>query len=151
MASDRAVDLEDLYREVILDHYRRPRHRGRLAEPTIAQRGSNPLCGDEVEIGVRLEGDRLAEIGVEGQGCSISRASASIMAQLLDGRTVDEVDEIVAAFKRMMTGDGQVDEDRIGDAEALIGVRKFPVRVKCATLAWNTLKEALELYTKRSP
>lgn len=142
--------LEDLYREVILDHYRRPRHKHHVEDPTIANRGFNPVCGDQIEVSLRLADNRLVDLGVEGQGCSISQASASLMAERLAGCTLDEVDQVNAAFKRMMVGDGEIDEDLLGDLEALRGARKFPVRVKCATLAWNTLQEALALYAKRS-
>jgi nitrogen fixation NifU-like protein len=146
---DRGAPLDDLYREVILDHHRSPRNRRRLGAATVAQRGTNPLCGDEVEVEVRIEGDRVVELGFQGRGCSISQASASMMSEALVGRTLGEVGETVEAFKRMLTGDGAPDEDRLGDLEALAGVRRFPVRVKCATLAWHALGEALELYERR--
>jgi nitrogen fixation NifU-like protein len=148
--TDRGVPLDDLYREVILDHYKNPRNRRRLAEPTIAHRGTNPLCGDEVEVELRIEGDRLVELGFHGRGCAISQASASMMTEALAGRAVGEVAETVAAVKRTLTGDAAVDEERLGDLAALAGVRRFPVRVKCATLGWHTLEEALELYARRA-
>ncbi len=143
--------LEDLYREVILDHYRNPRNRGHLADPDATAQGVNPLCGDEVTIELRFEGDTVAEVGVEGQGCSISQASASMMTEAVRGKTRDEIAEMVAKFRQMMSIDEAddigLDPDRpgavLGDIEALQGVRQYPVRIKCASLGWNTLLEAL--------
>lgn len=143
--------LEDLYREVILDHYRNPRNRGHLADPDATAQGVNPLCGDEVTIELRFEGDTVAEVGVEGQGCSISQASASMMTEAVRGKTKDEIAEMVAKFRQMMSIDEAddigLDPDRpgavLGDIEALQGVRQYPVRIKCASLGWNTLLEAL--------
>lgn len=147
------MSLNELYREVILDHYRAPRHHDHVAEPTASAEGKNPLCGDEVTIEVRLDGDTLAEIGAIGVGCSISQASASMMTEAVLGKDRKEIDEVVRKFKTMMTieesdGEPVVDPDRpgaaLGDLEALQGVRKFPVRIKCADLPWITLEQALE-------
>ena len=155
--------LEDLYREIILDHYRNPRNRGELEVPPAVQAvGFNPLCGDEVVVYVEVQDGVVVEVSTGGQGCSISQSSASMMSTAIKGRTVAEVRRLVRAFKHMMsihgtgiggTGD-DLDDDgdsgnghgdvKLGDLEALRGVVKFPVRIKCATLSWNTLVEALE-------
>jgi nitrogen fixation protein NifU and related proteins len=140
---------DELYREVILDHYKSPRNRGHLDQPDAAAQGNNPLCGDEIEVSVSLQGDTIADITFEGKGCSISQASASMLTEAVKGHSLQDVHAVVAAFKNMMMGDGTVDEDLLGDLEALQGVKKFPVRVKCATLAWNTLQEALDMYKNR--
>lgn len=147
------MSVESLYREVILDHYRNPRNRGKLDHPDAHGEGHNPLCGDELTLDLRLEDERVVEIAVEGQGCSISQASASMMSQAIKGKTLDEVRNLIASFKGMMDIETPptevgIDVDRpgavLGDLEALQGVRKFPVRIKCANLAWTTLEEALE-------
>jgi nitrogen fixation NifU-like protein len=144
------VSLDELYREVILDHYRKPRHRGRLENPTAHAEGTNPLCGDEITIDLVIEDGRVAAAAVTGQGCSISQASASMMAEAITGRTLVEVEEISHRFRTMMdleAGDAGLDPERpgaiLGDLEALQGVRRFPVRIKCAALPWTTLAEAL--------
>jgi nitrogen fixation protein NifU and related proteins len=148
--------LEDLYREIILDHYRTPRNRGELpTPPAVVAQGHNPLCGDEITVYLQVDDDIVSDIRVGGQGCSISQSSASMMSQAIKGHTVDEVRGLVRRFKGMMSieeaGDGDGDEQAsgsgdlaLGDLEALQGVVKFPVRIKCATLAWNTLLEALD-------
>ncbi|MGC2240674.1 MAG: SUF system NifU family Fe-S cluster assembly protein [Acidimicrobiia bacterium] len=145
------MSLEDLYREVILDHYRNPRNQGHLASPDATGHGVNPLCGDEVTIELSFDGDRVLEVAVEGQGCSISQSSVSMMSEAIKGKTRDEIEELNRRFRDMMSLDGDndpgIDPDRpgsvLGDMEALQGVRKYPVRIKCATLGWNVLKEAL--------
>ncbi len=148
-----SVSIEELYREVILDHYRNPRNRGKLEHPDAHAEGNNPLCGDELTLDLRLDGDRVAEVAIQGQGCSISQSSASMMSQAIKDKTLDEVRDLIATFKGMMdieTAPVEVglDPDRpgavLGDLEALQGVRKFPVRIKCANLAWTTLEEALK-------
>jgi nitrogen fixation NifU-like protein len=147
--------LEDLYREIILDHYRTPRNRGELpAPPAVVAQGHNPLCGDEITVYLQLDGDTVTDVKVGGQGCSISQSSASMMSQAIKGHTVDEVRALVKRFKGMMSiedadgnGDGAAEpatDVPLGDLEALQGVVKFPVRIKCATLAWNTLLDALD-------
>lgn len=144
--------LEELYREVILDHYRSPRNRGHLVDPEATAQGVNPLCGDEVTIELKFDGDIVDEVGVEGQGCSISQASASMMSDAIKGKTRDEIADLVGRFRRMMSIDeGEdigLDPERpgsvLGDIEALQGVRQYPVRIKCASLGWNTLLEALD-------
>jgi nitrogen fixation NifU-like protein len=143
--------LDDLYREIILDHYRTPRNRGELPTPPAAHAtGHNPLCGDEIEVFLQVEGDVVTDVKFSGQGCSISQSSASMMSQAVKGKTVAEIRALVRRFKGMMSiedaegdGGGTADEVKLGDLEALQGVVKFPVRIKCATLAWNTLTQAL--------
>lgn len=144
------MSLEELYREVILDHYRNPRNRGKLDDPDASADGSNPLCGDDVHIDLALDGDLIAAVGVTGQGCSISQASASMMSEAITGRTVAEAEDLTIRFKGMMSieqTDPGLDPERpgaaLGDLEALQGVRKFPVRIKCADLPWATLTSAL--------
>lgn len=157
--------LEDLYREIILDHYRNPRNRGELPSPPAARvEGFNPLCGDEIVVFLQLDdpskGDDaiVSEVRIGGQGCSISQSSASMMSAAITGRTVAEVKELTRSFKAMMSiHEGELDggepasatdadpgESRLGDLEALRGVVKFPVRIKCATLSWNTLLQAID-------
>jgi nitrogen fixation NifU-like protein len=154
--------LEDLYREIILDHYRSPRHRGELETPPATRtEGFNPLCGDEIVVYLQLgEGsgdDRvIEEIRIGGQGCSISQSSASMMSSAVLGKTIGEARDIMRAFKAMMSihesslddsieepAEEEVPEVSLGDLEALRGVVKFPVRIKCATLSWNTLDQGI--------
>ncbi len=143
--------LEDLYREIILDHYRTPRNRGELpTPPAVVAQGHNPLCGDEITVFLEVRDGAVSDVKVAGQGCSISQSSASMMSQAIKGLPVDEVRALVRRFKGMMSiediSDDATDGDgvQLGDLEALQGVVKFPVRIKCATLAWNTLLDALE-------
>ena len=153
--------LDDLYREIILDHYRSPRNRGELPPPAAHAVGHNPLCGDEIDVYLQVDDGIVSDIKVGGQGCSISQSSASMMSAAVKGQPVDEARRLIRAFKALMSiheshlehsgpdgadGDGESAElagVRLGDLEALQGVVKFPVRIKCATLAWNTLTEAL--------
>jgi nitrogen fixation protein NifU and related proteins len=143
--------LEDLYREVILDHYRNPRNRGHLDHPDATAQGVNPLCGDEISVELQLTDDVVTAVAVESQGCSISQSSASMMTEAIKGKTRAEIAHLVSKFRMMMSIDGSdgpgLDPDRpgavLGDIEALQGVRQYPVRIKCANLAWNTLLEAL--------
>jgi len=134
--------FDDLYRELILDHYRRPRHRGVLANPTVHVEGMNPVCGDEVRIDITVGGDTLREIAFDGQGCSISQASASMLASEVCGKSIEQTRSLSSAFKAMLV-DGALPSALLGDLEALEGVAKFPVRVKCALLPWNVLEKGL--------
>jgi len=143
--------LEELYREVILDHYRNPRHKGSLTHAHFHAEGQNPSCGDEFSLDLVIEDGVLVEVATQGQGCSISQASGSMMADAIKGKTLEEVNEITGKFKLMMSieeGENPVDPARpgaiLGDLEALQGVRKFPVRIKCADLPWATLADALD-------
>ena len=144
--------LEELYREVILDHYRNPRNKGHLEHPQASAQGVNPLCGDEITIEVSFDGDKVSEVAVDSQGCSISQSSASMMTEAIKGKSREEINELVGRFRQMMSldagDDPGLDPERpgavLGDIEALQGVRQYPVRIKCASLAWNTLLEALD-------
>lgn len=145
------MSLDDLYREVILDHYRNPRRRGSLEHPDAHAEGQNPLCGDEISLDLALEGDRVTDVRLLGRGCSISQASASMMAEAIAGKSLAEIQALTHNFKAMMEieeGDPGIDESRpgatLGDLEALRGVRRFPVRIKCADLPWATLAQALK-------
>ena len=137
------MSLDDLYRETILDHYSHPRNRGVVEPADVSRDGANPLCGDEVRVTLRARDGIVEDVRFEGKGCSISQASASMMTEQVKGRPVADAARLIAAFKAMMH-DGAVPTDGLGDLEALQGVRKFPVRVKCATLSWITLELALE-------
>jgi nitrogen fixation NifU-like protein len=136
------VKLDSLYQEVILDHYRSPRNRGEIASPDVSAEGYNPLCGDEIVVQLALDGDRITQARFQARGCSISQASASMMAKMIEGRTVAEALDLAESFKGMMQGQ-PADYETMGDLVALEGVRHFPVRVKCALLAWETLKEGV--------
>ena len=147
--------LEDLYREIILDHYRTPRNRGELASPpAVTALGHNPLCGDEIQVFLDVRDDVIQDVKVGGQGCSISQSSASMMSQAVKGKSLTEVRALVRRFRGMMSIEDAEEaaaadeadnvEVKLGDLEALQGVVKFPVRIKCATLAWNTLVQALD-------
>ena len=148
MTVNRDVELDELYREIILDHYRNPRNRGSLDQPSATSDGDNPLCGDEMRIDLAIRDGRVSDVRFVAKGCSISQASASMMTEAIKGLSLDEVESLFETFKGMMYGASEVDVEALGDLEALQGVRKFPVRVKCATLAWNTLQEALEEFRK---
>ena len=148
--------LEDLYKEIILDHYRNPRNRGELESPPAHKtEGFNPHCGDEVIVTFELRGDSLVDLRIAGQGCSISQASASMMSAAVQGKSISEVRDLTREFKSMMSiheesidskelGSGSTATFQLGDLEALKGVVKFPVRIKCATLSWNTLLTGLD-------
>jgi len=138
-------DLSDLYQEVILDHNRRPRNFGPLPDATHSAKGHNPLCGDRLNVQLKLEGDRVADVAFEGSGCAISKASASLMTDAIKGGTVGEALALFDRVHGMLTSpmDRPIDEAGVGKLAVLGGVREFPVRVKCASLAWHTLKAAL--------
>jgi nitrogen fixation NifU-like protein len=137
-------DLRELYQSVILDHHKRPRNFRRLDAPDRTAEGNNPLCGDRVHIELRLDGDVIRDIGFVGSGCAISTAAASMMTEALKGRTRAEVEALFERFHQMLTGDGDPAEGAaLGKLAAFAGVREFPVRVKCATLPWHTLRAAL--------
>ncbi|HXZ82260.1 MAG TPA: SUF system NifU family Fe-S cluster assembly protein [Acidimicrobiales bacterium] len=149
-------ELEDLYREIILDHYRSPRNRGELPVPPAHRvEGFNPLCGDEIVIYLEVRDGVLADLRIDGRGCSISQSSASMMSAAVKGRPLDDVRGLVRSFKSMMAIDGSLSEEdssptepvdpaTLGELGALQGVVKFPVRIKCATLAWNALVQGLD-------
>ncbi len=158
------IGLEDLYREIILDHYRTPRNRGELETPPARRaEGFNPLCGDEIIVYLQVDDTGVIDdVAIGGQGCSISQSSASMMSVAIKGKTVEDARKLIVAFKGLMSihetdigGDGSEtalgidlegasDGMQLGDLEALRGVVKFPIRIKCATLSWNTLAQALD-------
>ncbi len=143
--SDRSAQISALYQEMILDHYRKPRNKGELADPDASVLMKNPLCGDEITLHVRFGERAIEELSFSGRGCSISQASASMMTQLIKGRELGEVDTLRATFRDMVMGDEKAAGDSsLGSLRALSGVARFPARVKCALLAWNALESALE-------
>jgi nitrogen fixation protein NifU and related proteins len=136
--------LDDLYREVILDHYQYPRRKGTLDNPSVVMDGKNPLCGDELTLYLGLDGDTVADVAWEGQGCSICMASASMLAEQIKGKTRSQATAMIEAFVGMMHGKPLPQGLDLGDVDVLEGVQKFPVRVKCALLPWTTLQEGLK-------
>jgi nitrogen fixation NifU-like protein len=136
-------ELDDLYRELILDHYRQPRHRGSLARATASSEGYNPLCGDEIELDLAIEDGKVQDVAFRGRGCSISQASSSMMTDAVKGQTKAAALSLIEAFKAMMLEPEKAPSAALEDLEAFQGVAKFPVRVKCATLAWHVLEEGL--------
>jgi len=139
-----SAEISALYQEMILDHYRRPRNKGTLENADASVEMKNPLCGDEITLQAAFDGNTVADLKFSGRGCSISQASASMMTQLLKGKSADEIDAIRTRFRDLMLGDATIAEDpQIGSLKALSGVARFPARVKCALLAWNALESAL--------
>lgn len=138
-------ELTEIYQEIILDHNKRPRNFGELPGCTCSAEGYNPLCGDELTVHLLVEDDKVVDIRFEGQGCAISKASASLMTLAVKGKTLAKVKAIIQEVCTMLTGIEEPEElEPLGDIAALSGVRRFPMRIKCATLAWHTLKAALE-------
>ena len=133
--------LQDLYKEIILDHYNRPRHRGEIEEPDLREHLLNPLCGDEVTVYAVLQDDKLAEVGFTGRGCSISQASASMLAERLWGKSREEAEGEIEAFLEMMRTE---EREELGDLAALKGIIQTPNRIRCATLAWTAFKQGLD-------
>ena len=136
--------LDELYREVVLDHYKTPRGRCPIRRTDLYSHGHNPVCGDELELRMHVEGDRIEGVQLLGRGCSISTASGSMLAELLPGKSRAEAKEIAGCFRKMMHGETYPKDADLGELEALEGVKKFPVRIKCAMLAWTTLEDALK-------
>jgi nitrogen fixation NifU-like protein len=135
--------LDELYKEVILDHYKNPRNKREMPGAVLSCSKNNPLCGDEITVFVNEDGTSVTEVSFVGQGCSISQSSASMMTETIAGKSREEVGERIDAFRGMMAGEVEADEDAFGELVALKGVVKYPVRVKCAVLAWDVLQEAL--------
>ena len=135
--------LDELYKEVILDHYKNPRNKREMPGAVLQCSKNNPLCGDEITVFVNEDGTIVTDVSFVGQGCSISQSSASMMTETVAGKTRDEVEERIGAFRGMMAGEVEADEDAFGELVALRGVVKYPVRVKCAVLAWDVLQDAL--------
>ncbi len=138
------MELKDLYREVILDHNRSPRNFGRLDPADADADGHNPLCGDQLHLSLRLQGDQLADVRFEGQGCAISVASASLMSEAVKGRSRGEIDALYHRVHALLTGAPAASPEELGKLAALAGVSEYPARVKCASLCWHTLRAALE-------
>jgi nitrogen fixation NifU-like protein len=138
------VALDDIYKEVILDHYKNPRNKRELAGATRSCTRNNPLCGDEITVYATERDGQLTEIAFTGQGCSISQSSASMMTEALTSRSVDDAETMIKQFRSMMAGETEPDEDAFGELVALKGVVRYPIRVKCAVLAWDVLQEALQ-------
>jgi nitrogen fixation NifU-like protein len=139
-----SAEIGALYQEMILDHYRRPRNKGALEKADATVEMKNPLCGDEITLQVAFEGNSVCDLRFSGRGCSISQASASMMTQLVKGKSGDEIDSIRKQFRDLMLGNASAaDESKLGSLRALSGVARFPARVKCALLAWNALETAL--------
>ncbi len=149
MDADKDIQLDELYQDIILDHHKSPRNYGPLPDPDLKAEGFNPFCGDRVGLGISLDGaGRIEAVGFSGEGCAISQASASMMSELLKGRTVDEAESLTAVFKGIMQGRDMTEEEekRLGELAALEGVKKFPIRIKCALLGWSALQDAIDHY-----
>jgi nitrogen fixation NifU-like protein len=138
------VALDDIYKEVILDHYKNPRNKRELAGATRSCTRNNPLCGDEITVSVTERDGQLSDIAFTGQGCSISQSSASMMTEALMSKSIDDAETMIKQFRSMMAGETEPDEDEFGELVALKGVVRYPIRVKCAVLAWDVLQEALQ-------
>jgi nitrogen fixation NifU-like protein len=137
------VALDEIYKEVILDHYKNPRNKREMPDAELTCSKNNPLCGDEITVYVHAEDGKVLDVSFVGQGCSISQSSASMMTESVSGKTVDEVEELSTSVRSMLSGEIEPDEDAFGELVALKGVVKYPIRVKCAVLAWDVLQEAL--------
>src|SRR5438093_8394928 len=137
------MSLDDLYKEVILDHYKSPRNKRPMPEAELSSSKNNPLCGDEITVFAHVEDGTIANVSFQGQGCSISQSSASMLTEAVKGKSIDDAEKLAADFRGMMAGEVEPDEDEFGDLVALKGVVKYPIRIKCAVLAWDVLQEAL--------
>jgi nitrogen fixation protein NifU and related proteins len=138
------VALDDIYKEVILDHYKSPRNKRELPDAELQRSANNPLCGDEITVFAHVDGDTVAAVTFQGAGCSISQSSASMMTEAVSGVSVDDAKRLAGEFRGMMAGEVEPDEQEFGDLVALKGVVKYPIRIKCAVLAWDVLQDALE-------
>ena len=136
--------LDDIYKEVILDHYKNPRNKRELPDAELSCSKNNPLCGDDITVFIHEDGDAIADVAFQGQGCSISQSSASMMTEAVRGKSVEEAQALTKDFRDMMGGEHEPDEDEFGDLVALKGVVKYPIRIKCAVLAWDVLQDALQ-------
>ena len=146
-----SIPLDNMYREVILDHYHAPRGRKPLERANVTSDGTNPSCGDEITLNAQVENDVLKDVHVDCKGCAISVASGSMLAESVKGRPLDEVRKIARLVRKMLKGEDDADlPEELEDLESLKGIRQFPVRVKCALLAWVTLMEGLENYQSRT-
>lgn len=138
--------LDELYREVILDHFRQPRNQGQLPDAQIKAEGTNPLCGDEMTFWLKLKGAQIQTVRFIGKGCAISQAAGSMLSEQLHGKTFRDVERLIQAMKGLMQGQEPDPAIELGDLESLVGVRKFPVRIKCAALSWNVVEQGLAEY-----
>ncbi|RKX22431.1 MAG: SUF system NifU family Fe-S cluster assembly protein [Candidatus Zixiibacteriota bacterium] len=138
-----AEELDEMYRDIIMEHYRYPRGHEKILNPDIINEGHNPVCGDEIEIKLKMDKDKIETVSVNCAGCAISTASGSMLAEICEGKTIAEVKKIAAIVKALLKGEEFDENIEIGDIEALQGVKKFPVRVKCALLSWTTLVDAI--------
>lgn len=136
--------LKDMYRDIIMEHYRYPRGHKEIIDPDLINGGQNPACGDEIEVKVKMDGDKVGDVSVDCVGCAISVASGSMLAEVVEGKTIEEIKKISAVVKALLKGEEITEDMELGDLEALKGVRNFPVRVKCALLSWTTLVDAIE-------
>jgi len=138
------ANLEELYRDILMDHYKYPRGKKRIENPDLENQGQNPLCGDSLTVQAKLDDDKIADIAVDCTGCAICTASSSMLTEILRGKSLNDVRKIANAVKHLLKGEDYETEFDLGDLEALEGVRKFPVRIKCALLSWTTLTDSLE-------
>jgi nitrogen fixation NifU-like protein len=136
--------LDELYRDIIMEHYRYPRGRTKIAQPDVINEGKNPLCGDEIEVAIKIDDGRIEDIEVDCVGCAISVASGSMLADVIKGKKLEEVKTIAAAIKAILRGEEPPMGIELGDLEALAGVSRFPARIKCALLSWATLIDGIE-------
>ncbi len=143
--------LDELYREVILDHFSNPRNVGELSDAQVKAEGTNPLCGDEMTFWLKLAHGRVEAVRFKGKGCAISQAAGSMFTEQLKGKTIPDVTKLIQAMKGLMQGQDADPNLDLGDLESLAGVRKFPVRIKCAALSWNILEDGLESYLTQHP
>lgn len=145
------MPLADLYQEILLDHYRKPRNTGEIEEAEITVRGSNPLCGDEITLYLKLEGERVSDVKFQGLGCAISQASCSMMTEKIKGKRLAELLDLAAAFRKVMTGEKTEIPPELEEAiETLKGVIQFPIRVKCANMGWITLQDGIKNHQKKT-
>lgn len=139
---------DELYRETILDHYHHPRHQGCITDPSVRIEGNNPLCGDEVTLYMTVKDGAISDLKLEAKGCSINMASGSMMSEAVHGQDIDKARQVIDTFKKMMLEKEAISlPEELEDLEALEGVKKYPVRIKCALLPWNTLLEAIDAVT----
>ena len=136
--------LDDMYKEVILDHYKHPRNKREIADAELRSTANNPLCGDEITIYAHVEDGSVADVAFQGAGCSISQSSASMMTEAVCGKSLDQARQLAVDFRSMMAGDAEPDEEMFGDLVSLKGVVKYPIRIKCAVLGWDVLQDALD-------
>jgi nitrogen fixation protein NifU and related proteins len=138
------VALDDIYKEVILDHYKHPRNKRALEGAELQCTANNPLCGDEITVFANVEDGMLTEVTYQGAGCSISQSSASMMTEAVEGKSIDDAKDLASRFRSMMAGESEPDEAVFGELVALKGVVKYPIRIKCAVLGWDVLQDALD-------